>query len=130
MIVGVPREIFPGERRVALVPAVLPNLLKAGLQVTIETGAGASAGYPDADYVQKGATVLTDRTEVFKSADVIVQVLCHGSNDKTGHADLALLRRDQILIGFLRPLGSVETIREVAASGVKAFAIETYWLRT
>ena len=124
MIIGVPRESFPGERRVALVPAVIPNLAKAGLQVIIEAGAGSSAGYPDADYVQKGAKVIAAWTEVFKSADVVVQVLCHGSNDKTGSADLPLLRRDQILIGFLRPLGSIETIQEVAATGVKAFAIE------
>ena len=47
MIVGVPRESYPGERRVALVPAVVPGLLKAGLQVVVEAGAGAEAGYPD-----------------------------------------------------------------------------------
>ena len=50
MIIGVPREIYPGERRVAMVPAVVPGLLKVGLQVVIEAGAGAEAGYPDADY--------------------------------------------------------------------------------
>jgi NAD(P) transhydrogenase subunit alpha len=55
MIVGVPRESYPGERRVALVPAVLANLAKAGMQVVIEAGAGAAAGYPDAEYLEKGA---------------------------------------------------------------------------
>ena len=49
MIVGVPRESFPGERRVALVPATIPNLIKAGLEVLVEAGAGDAAGYPDAD---------------------------------------------------------------------------------
>jgi len=49
MIVGVPKEAFSGERRVALVPVVVPNLMKAGFQVLVEAGAGASAGYPDAD---------------------------------------------------------------------------------
>ena len=86
MIVGVPREIFPGERRVALVPAVIPNLTKSGLEVLIEAGAGAEAGYPDADYVAKGGKVAASREEVFASADIIVQVLCYGSNDKTGNA--------------------------------------------
>src|SRR5438067_240749 len=124
MIVGVPKESFPGERRVALTPAVIPNLLKAGFEVVVETRAGVEAGYPDADYAGKGATVLPERSEVFRTADVVVQVLCPGSNDRTGKADLPLLRRDQILIGFLRPLGSIETIQEVAATGVKAFAIE------
>ncbi|MGC2332401.1 MAG: Re/Si-specific NAD(P)(+) transhydrogenase subunit alpha [Candidatus Acidiferrales bacterium] len=124
MIVGVPKETFPGERRVALVPLVIPNLAKAGMQVVIETGAGSEAGYPDAVYVEKGAKILPDRASVFKQADVITQVLCYGSNDRTGKADLPLLRRDQILIGFLRPLGSKEIVQEIAAAGVSAFAVE------
>jgi len=124
MIVGVPRETFPGERRVALVPAVIPNLAKAGLEVVIEAGAGAEAGYPDADYVAKGAKVLSSRAEVFRAADIITQVLCYGSNDKTGKADVPLFHRDQVLIGFLRPLGSVETITEIASKGVTSFSVE------
>ncbi len=124
MIVGVPRESYPGERRVALVPAVLANLAKAGIEVTIETGAGAAAGYPDAEYSEKGAKLVGTRAEVFAAAEIVVQVLCHGSNDKTGKADLPLLRRGQILAGFLRPLGALETLKEVAATGVTSFAVE------
>jgi len=124
MIVGVPRETFPGERRVALVPAVLPTLVKAGLEVVVEAGAGIEAGYPDADYAAKGAKVLPDRAEVFRTADIITQVLCYGSNDSTGKADLPLFHRDQVLVGFLRPLGSVETISEIAAKGVTSFSVE------
>src|SRR6266568_5009698 len=114
MIVGVPRESFPGERRVALVPAAIPNLTKAGLEVVVEAGAGAGAGYPDADYAAKGAKIVSDRAEVFRSADIIVQVLCYGSNDKTGKADVPLYRSGQTIVGFLRPLGSLETIQEIA----------------
>jgi NAD(P) transhydrogenase subunit alpha len=124
MIVGVPRESFPGERRVALVPAVIPNLAKAGLEVILETNAGLEAGYPDADYVLKGAKILPDRAELFRTADIITQVLCYGSNDRTGKADLPLFHRDQVLIGFLRPLGSVETIQEIASKGVISFSVE------
>jgi H+-translocating NAD(P) transhydrogenase subunit alpha len=124
MIVGVPRESFPGERRVALVPAVVPNLTKAGLEVVVEAGAGASAGYPDADYTAKSAKIVTDRAEVFRAADIVVQILCYGSNDKTGKADLPLFRSGQVLIGFLRPLGSIETIREIASKGVTSFSVE------
>ena len=124
MIVGVPRESFPGERRVALVPGAIPNLTKAGLQVVVEAGAGASAGYPDADYVAKGAKIFPDRAGVFGAADIVVQILCYGSNDQTGQADVPLFRRDQVLIGFLRPLGSIETIREIAAKGVTSFSVE------
>jgi len=103
---------------------VIPNLAKAGLEVVIEPGAGAEAGYPDAEYVAKGAKVLRDRAEVFRAADIITQVLCYGSNDKTGKADLPLFHRDQVLVGFLRPLGSVETITEIAGKGVTAFSVE------
>jgi len=124
MIVGVPRETFPGERRVALVPAVLPTLAKAGLQVVVEAGAGVEAGYLDADYLAKGAQVLADRAEVFRTADIITQILCYGSNDRTGKADLPLFHRDQVLVGFLRPLGSVETITEIASKGVTSFSVE------
>jgi NAD(P) transhydrogenase subunit alpha len=124
MVVGVPREIFPGERRVALAPAVVPNLNKAGLEVVIEAGAGAEAGYPDADYAAKGAKVVADRAEVFRSADIILQVLCYGSNDVTGQADLPLFRHGQSLIGFLRPLGNLRTVQEIAAAGVTSFSVE------
>lgn len=124
MIVGVPRETYPGERRVALVPAVIPNLAKAGIEVVIEAGAGVEAGFPDAEYGAKGAKVLGSRAEVFGAADIVIQVLCYGSNDQTGKADLPLLRRNQVLIGFLRPLGSIETIQEIAATGVTSFSVE------
>jgi proton-translocating NAD(P)+ transhydrogenase subunit alpha len=124
VIAGVPKESFPGERRVALVPAVIPNLAKIGLEVVVEAGAGVEAGYPDAQYAEKGAKILPDRKSVFGTADIITQVLCYGSNDKTGQADLPLMRRDQVLIGFLRPLGSREIIQEIAGAGVTSFSVE------
>jgi NAD(P) transhydrogenase subunit alpha len=124
MIVGVPRESFPGERRVALVPAALAVLAKAGMEVVVEAGAGADAGYPDAEYVAKGAKIVAQRSELFRLADVIVQVLGHGANDRTGSADLPLFHRDQILVGFLRPMGSVESITDLASRGVVSFSVE------
>ena len=124
MIVGVPKEIYPGERRVALVPAVIPNLKKAGIDVVVEAGAGLAAGYPDAEYAEKGARLLEKREEVFATADIIVQFLVHGANDKTGQQDLPLLRKGQALVGFLRPLGAVKTLQEIAGCGVSAFSIE------
>jgi proton-translocating NAD(P)+ transhydrogenase subunit alpha len=124
MIVGVPRESYPGERRVALVPSVLANLKKAGLDVVVEQNAGLEAGYPDAEYTAKGAKVVADRADVFRTADIIVQVLCYGSNDKTGKADVPLYRPDQLLIGFLRPLGQLDTVQDIARAGVASFAVE------
>jgi NAD(P) transhydrogenase subunit alpha len=124
MIVGVPKETFPGEKRVALAPMVLPSLVKAGFEVVVEAGAGINAGYRDADYTEKGAKLAAARPEVFRSADVIMQVLCFGSNDVTGKDDLPLFRRDQTVIGFLRPFGSLESAQQLAATGVTSFSVE------
>jgi NAD(P) transhydrogenase subunit alpha len=124
VIVGVPKEIYPGERRVALTPSVLPLLAKAGIEVVIQQDAGGAAGYPDAQYQEKGAKLLPDRASVFAQAEIIVQVLGHGANDRNGSDDLRLFRRGQILIGFLRPLGSGETIQQIAQTGVTSFAVE------
>jgi len=124
VIIGVPKEIYPGERRVALVPLVVPILGKSGCEVVIEAGAGEEAGYPDSHYVQKGAKIIAQRAALFETADIIVQVLCYGSNDITGKADLPLLRRDQVLIGFLRPLGSMQVVQEIANTGVTSFSVE------
>jgi NAD(P) transhydrogenase subunit alpha len=124
VIVGVPKEIYPGERRVALTPVVVPMLAKAGLEVVVEAGAGERAGYPDAQYQEKGAKILSDRGAVFAQSDIVVQVLCHGANDKTGASDLPLMRKGQVLLGFLRPLDSAETVRQIAQTGVDAYAVE------
>ena len=124
MTVGVPKESYPGERRVALVPGVIPNLIKAGLEVVIEAGAGEQAGYPDAAYAEKGAKVLPDRAAVFSAADIVTQVLCYGSNDVTGNSDLPLYRRGQAIIGFLRPFGTAEVVQQIANAGVTAFSVE------
>jgi NAD(P) transhydrogenase subunit alpha len=107
-------------------------LAKAGLEVVIEAGAGVAAGYPDTQYQEKGAKVLPDRAVVFAQAEIIVQVLGHGANDKNGESDLRLMRRGQALVGFLRPLGSptpdgktdASRVREIAQTGVTAFAVE------
>ena len=92
--------------------------------MVVEVGAGEQAGYPDAAYVDKRAKILSDRASVFTAADIIVQVLCYGSNDVTGKADLPLLRRNQVLLGFLRPFGSADVIQEIAAAGVTSFSVE------
>src|SRR5580704_5853607 len=124
MIVGVPKESYPGERRVALVPAVMPALKKAGLDVLVQAGAGQPAGYLDAEYVEKGARLAKDRAEVFATADIVAQFLCYGANDKNGGEDLPLMRPGQTILGFLRPLGSLQTIQEIAERGVTSFSVE------
>jgi NAD(P) transhydrogenase subunit alpha len=124
MILGVPKEIYPGERRVAIVPGVIPTLAKAGLEVIVEAGAGIEAGYLDREYTEKGAKLVADRAEVFRTADIVVQVLCYGSNDVNGKADLPLMRSGQVIVGFLRPMGKLEELQELAKTGVTSFAVE------
>jgi NAD(P) transhydrogenase subunit alpha len=124
LIIGVPKETYPGERRVALVPMVVPTLTKAGFEVVIEAGAGVEAGYLDSFYTEKGARILPQREAVFATADIVVQVLCYGSNDVTGQRDLPYLRAGQVLIGFLRPLGSREVMQQIAETRITAFSVE------
>jgi H+-translocating NAD(P) transhydrogenase subunit alpha len=124
VIIGVAKESYPGERRVALVPLVVPILIKAGFQVVVESGAGEQAGYPDAQYAEKGARIVPQRAAVFSESGIIAQILCYGSNDVTGSADLPLMRKNQVLMGFLRPLGSVEVLQQIADRGVTSFSVE------
>jgi len=124
MIVGVPKESYPGERRVALVPAVIPALKKAGLEVLVEVGAGLAAGYLDSEYKEKGATLAESRAEVFSRAEIVTQFLCYGANDKNGAEDLPLYRKGQVVVGFLRPLGTTQTIQGIADRGVTSFSVE------
>jgi proton-translocating NAD(P)+ transhydrogenase subunit alpha len=124
MRIGVPAEKFPGERRVALVPASIAPLKKAGLEVVIEQRAGEEAGFPDAAYQEKGAQIEASRSDVFAAADAILQVRTAGAAGAQGSADLALLRSGQIVIGMADPLGAPEAARDLAGRGVTAFALE------
>ncbi|MGA9474478.1 MAG: NAD(P) transhydrogenase subunit alpha [Terriglobales bacterium] len=124
MIIGVPKETYPGERRVALVPAVLPTLTKAGFEVHIQSGAGIDAGYLDVLYAEKGGKIVADRAAIFAAADIVAQVLCYGPNDVNGQLDVPLYRQNQILVGFLRPFGSLEVLQQIAQAGVTSFSVE------
>jgi NAD(P) transhydrogenase subunit alpha len=100
---------------------VVPALAKGGWDVLLETGAGAGAGYGDRAYTEHGAKIVSSRADVFACADAVVRVLGDGVTSRT---DLPLLRRDQVLIGFLNPLGTPGGAREIAETGVTAFAFE------
>lgn len=124
MIVGVVKESFPGEHRVALVPAVVSSLTKAGLQVLMQTGAGEAAGYPDAEYVSKGATISQSRDEVFDRSGLLCQIRLFSANPKAGEADLARMRGDTVAIGLADPLNDANLIGRMAATGSTCFALE------
>ena len=124
MIVGILKESSPGERRVAVVPTVVPALTKAGLDVLVEPSAGLEAGFPDALYLDKGAQLASDRPDVIERADVLVQVRCPGAAGAAGQTDLEALRRGQTIIGLSDPLGVPGVARQVATRGVTAFSME------
>ena len=120
--IGVPRETFPGERRVALVPRSCEALGKLGASVIVEQSAGAEAGSPDEQYSSRGAR-LASRSEVFQ-ADIIAQVRSLGANPEAGRADISLLHPGQTIIGFGEPLTALDQDSELAKAGVSFFAME------
>jgi len=122
-LLGVVKETLPGERRVALTPRAAEALGKAGLEVVLEVGAGVSAGYPDRDYLTRGAR-LASREEVFASADSLAQVRALGANPDAGRADLPHYRSGQVVLGLGEPLTAQQENKALADTGVSYLALE------
>jgi NAD(P) transhydrogenase subunit alpha len=123
VIVGVPRETFPEERRVAVAPRTCDVFKKAGIGLIFEARAGTAAGFPDSDYESRGARIGS-RAEVFENAHVIAQVRTLGSNAEMGRGDLGLLRPGQLVVGFADPLTSLSECEALAATGASLIAME------
>ena len=123
MIIGVPAETHPDERRVALTPAAVAPLRKAGVEVRVQSGAGTAAGYPDDDYQTHGVQIVPSRAEAF-AADIVVQVRTPGANAGPGNDDLALLRPGQIVIGFADPLTAREANERLSQTRASLLAVE------
>jgi NAD(P) transhydrogenase subunit alpha len=115
MRVGIPTESWPGETRVALIPAAVPGLIKAGLDVVVEEGAGRAAGFTDEAYRAQGAA-LGSRADAF-SADIVLQV-------RSVPGDPSMLRPGQVVIGFADPLGAPDGVARLAASGATLLSME------
>ena len=115
MIVGVPTETFPGERRVALVPELVSKLIATGLEVHMQSGAGVEAGFGDKDYEERGARLAS---EVFAKADVLLKVRPPTASE------IAQLRESSIFIGLLEPYTSEAQIKLLSARRVTSFAME------
>ena len=124
MIAGVIAETLPGERRVAVVPAVVPLLAKAGLAVAIERGAGLAAGFTDTAYAEQGAEIIGTAADLAARADLMLRVRIAPPSTDAGRADLAFLRQGQTLVAFLDPLNEPSIAQAVAARGVAAFSME------
>jgi H+-translocating NAD(P) transhydrogenase subunit alpha len=124
MIAGVITETLAGERRVALVPSVLPALAKAGASVIVQSGAGTSAGFPDAAYAEKGAEIAASAADVVARADLLLRVRLSSPSTSAGQQDLTLTRSGQTVVAFLDPLNDPALSEALAARGVTAFAME------
>ena len=122
MKIGVLKETFPGERRVAMTPNLVPNLVKAGHVVVVQAGAGEDAGFLDTQYVEKGATIGTRGDAL--GAELLLQIRGLGANPEAGRADLEHFQRFQILIAMVDPLAQPKLAKEIADRGVTLFALE------
>lgn len=124
MIVGVCKETFPGERRVAMVPSIMHSLITKGIEVLAETGAGIAAGFTDEEYAARGAIIAQSREDVFQRADVILQVRGLGANTQAGERDLSLLSAPKTVIAMMDPLWNPKAAQHLASTGATAFALE------
>lgn len=124
MKIAVPKETFPGERRVAIVPGSIAALMKLGAEVLVETGGGQEAGFLDDAYKSAGATIVADRDQLFRDADLVCQVRAAVANPEAGQADVARLREGQILVAQCDPLSDPQAMIPVAESKAVVFAME------
>jgi NAD(P) transhydrogenase subunit alpha len=124
MIVGVPKESFPDERRVALIPGFVERVKKLGLDVIVQKEAGVAAGFDDHLYIEQGVRIVPSRRELYGSSDIILQVRAAAANPTKGAADIRLMKTGSVLIGFLEPYASGDMLKELAKRRVSAFAME------
>lgn len=122
--VGVPLETFPGERRVAAVPATVVALGKKGIRVLVQQGAGVAAGFPDLEYSEAGAELVASREDLFARADVIVQVRAAGANPDRGSEDAPLYREGQTVIAQIDPLTAPQAAADLATRKIALFGLE------
>ena len=124
MIVAVPKETFPGEKRVATTPGAVPALMKLGLSVRVESGAGLAAGFTDEQYRQRGAEIVEDRASLYAEAGLIAQVRTPGANPDEGAGEIGQLRPGQVLVGHAEPLTASEPIGAICEAGATLLAME------
>jgi NAD(P) transhydrogenase subunit alpha len=118
MKIAVPREIAPGERRVALTPDAAAGLVKLGLDVCIEAGAGEGAFHPDAAFEKAGARIVPDAGALYAQADVLLKV------QRPALEEVDRLRPGAVLIAFLHALTSPDLVQRLAARRVTSFGME------
>jgi NAD(P) transhydrogenase subunit alpha len=122
MILGVVDETGADERRVAVIPAEVPSLTKLGIEILVQSGAGKSAGFPDADYEARDARLVSSRAAVFEAADLLVRL--HPFSGENGAADLELLQPGRAVLGLLNPFVDREHVERLVERQVTSFAFE------
>jgi proton-translocating NAD(P)+ transhydrogenase subunit alpha len=126
LTIGVPRETVPGERRVALVPDIVKQLVgRLNVTVLVESGAGQAASFSDAAYEDAGATVVPDADALYAQADMIVKVQRPQFDPAAGIDEVALLRDGSILVAPLQPLSHPDLIRALADKRIVAFSMDS-----
>jgi NAD(P) transhydrogenase subunit alpha len=124
MRIAVPRETVPGETRVALIPETVARLVKSGLELSVEAGAGERAMFVDEAYRQAGAMLVADPRELYAGADVVLKVREPAAHPTLGVHEAELIRQGAVLISFLGRDPGSEAARKLAARGVTAFSME------
>lgn len=122
--IAVPREIHPGERRVAATPETVAQLLKLGYAVIVEAGAGAQAAFDDEAYRAAGATVVTDTRALWAGADLVIKVRAPEYDPASDVDEVTLLKEGATLISFIWPVQSPGLLERLAARGVNALAMD------
>ena len=123
MKIAVAREIEVGERRVALVPDIVARLVKQGIEVLVEAGAGERAFFSDAAYEAAGAKIISDTAALWYEADILLKVGIPQEREEGG-SEIELLREGAVLIGFLNPLGQPDIAQRLADRRITAFGME------
>ncbi|HEX9129710.1 MAG TPA: Re/Si-specific NAD(P)(+) transhydrogenase subunit alpha [Gemmatimonadaceae bacterium] len=124
MLIGVPREIASGERRVALVPEVMPQLTRAGHRVVVEHDAGLRAGFTDDAYSAVGCSLVDTAREIYSSAQMILKVQRPGRDESSGEAELDMLTEGTVLIGLLQPSGDPALFQQLAERQIISCSME------
>ncbi|MFL5486730.1 MAG: Re/Si-specific NAD(P)(+) transhydrogenase subunit alpha [Gemmatimonadaceae bacterium] len=124
MLIGVPREIASGERRVALVPEVVPQLTRAGHRVVIERDAGLRAGFTDDLYRSAGCDIVDSFEVIYSTAQMILKVQRPGRDESTGEAELDMLKAGTVLIGLLQPASDPALFQQLAERDIIACSME------
>lgn len=124
MIIGIPKEILEGEKRVAAVPEIVQKWTKEGIEVLVQSAAGESSFIKDEEYINAGAKIIADEENLFSQADIILKVQRPILNEKIGKDEVDLIKKGAILVSFIHPLYNLDLVKKLAERGINVFAMD------